>query len=317
MPCLLFASLTLAAAAEPAAAPVVTVTVSLRELDTASYEAVAGGKLYKSLLVRLVDDGLAFVDASSPAGIVVTLRHAAAGPLEIVVTTAKSEHTRSVDLPGGGDGEGELAVLHATLELVRQARAELATPPSESQPPEPAPAVSSPPQPITPPEKPQPMLAVSSHALLTWSDRWGSGLWDVEGGPRWNGVLLLVGGAASVPWGVAGTLRVREWGLFGGARVRLAGAARAHIDGELNVGIWQTRYRYDDGSQAPVSGTRLDPLVVGRVTLVARLSQSWRVGAQAGGLFTLYQQTHRTAAGVLWRSWPLRPLLGIEVSYLR
>ncbi|MEK7705421.1 MAG: hypothetical protein AAB426_10715 [Myxococcota bacterium] len=293
--------LDVAAQATPPA--LVTVTVDVRELDATAYEAIAAGGLYKSLLVRLVEDQLAFVDASAAADITVTLRHRVGGPLEIGVTTAVSRSDRTVPLPARGDEDGQLAVLHAVLEMVREARVALL----------PATAPEPPASAVTP--SPSLLLTASSRALLLWSDRWGSPLWDLAGSTRWHGLDLLVGGVVSAPLGVAAALRVREWGLFGGLRTRHPGPTSwLDLQAELTLGFWQTRYRYTDAAGVSDAGAHLDPLVAGRLTLAAQLSEAWRLGWQAGGIFTLYEHAHRTTQRLLWRSWPLRPFVGLEIS---
>ena len=119
-----------------ASSALTTVSVDMSAIDRATYDSMQASGLYKSLLVRLVGDNLAFVNTGGAADIQVALSRPVGARLRIVVTTKLGSHETVVPYFGARNAEqAQLDVIHATLDLVRQARAALLTPPVLAAPP--------------------------------------------------------------------------------------------------------------------------------------------------------------------------------------
>jgi len=287
----------------PSTAPVVplhTVAVDLSQLDRRSYDSLQASGLFKSLLVRLVEDDLAFVDASDRADIVVRLLHQKRGVLTIVVHTREGTRSRQAEFTQPDDERAHLELIHLALELVREARTDL------------PPASLAPGHVTGTADASRGEIRTQGGAASLWSGRNQGLLAEVEASVRRGIIALDVSVDLHQAFGLPHTLSVWEWGVFIGARTTHSlGVPWLTGFAGLNVGLWQQLYRYADGTSPPEQNSRFDLAGIARIGMEVEVSAWCRLGMQGGTLVTLHDVVHRTQTIVLWEAPHVRPFVGV------
>jgi hypothetical protein len=299
------------------AAPLLSVSVELSGFERGTAADQFVNAAYKGLLVRLVGEGLAFVDTTANADLRVRLRRLP-GAITIDVETAVGASRARLPLAALGEGE-QLRLMHTTLELVRAARAELlkvrdapvvARPPAAG-PPTTAPALRS-----TPPPPSTWTFGARADAGVMVSGRDAGLLTEVSAVARHRAWVLSLVGGLHKPLGLAAELSLLEWGVLAGLAYRVSVSPRFALEPVLAAGLWQHRYRYADASGAADHGSWLDPALAARLQASVRLTPAWRIGLVVGTLVTLHARVHETAAGTLWRGPQLRPTATLALEGL-
>jgi hypothetical protein len=302
---------TIVALGEPSTSSLSTVSVDLRAIDRQDYDAIGASDLYKSLVVRLVGEGLAFVNDGEASDIRVQLARPTPGVLDIAVLTHLGSHRASIPFSTPGTEQQRLAIIHAALGLVRQARVELLTPPQ---------AVAAPPVVDVLP-------AAQVAAPTAWDVGPDAGASMLKSADSW-GLLTHLGAAVRrevfafeaylavhQPAGLPSALDVLEGGAFVGAAVRSSVMVPwLDVEAGLYVGAWHQRFTYRDAAGHTDSGVRWDAAATGQVSLEATVAQRMRLGVHLGGLMNLHERAHRTATELLWRSPQLRPFVGLSAG---
>jgi hypothetical protein len=278
-----------------------TVTVDFSAVDREVLGDSALNTAYKSLLVRLVEDGFSVADPNQGGDIVVRVRRTSGQNLNILVETSAGVRSRKVRFGEGAGEEAEFQLIHAALDLARGAGDELSS------------VVPS----IPPPVVKTRATGARVGGAMMWS---GSSVGIMANGDaelRLGPVCLAAGLVAHQPLGLPSELHLFEWGALAGARLGTRALAPwLVLEAGLGVGFLQERYRYSDASGAQDSGVLNDPLASGSLGAAVELSRGVRVGLDAGTWWTLHARTHDTADRTLWKGPKLRPFVGLRLEYL-
>jgi len=278
-----------------------TVTVDFSAVDREVLGDSALNTAYKSLLVRLVEDGFSVSDPNQGGDIVVRVRRTSEQNLNILVETSAGIRSRKVRFGEGAGEEAEFQLIHAALDLARGARDELST------------VVA----PLPPPVVKTRATGARVGGAMMWSGSSRGIMANGDAELRLGPVCLSAGLVAHQPLGLPRELHVFEWGALAG--VRLGTRALAPwlvLEAGLGVGFLQERYSYSDASGAQDSGVLNDPLASGSLGAAVELGRGVRVGLDAGTWWTLHARTHDTADGILWKGPKLRPFVGLRLEYL-
>jgi hypothetical protein len=256
---------------------------------------------YKSLLVRLAEDGLRVADPNQASDIVVRVRRTSEQNLNILVETSAGTKSRKVRFGEGAGEQGEFQLIQAAVELVRRARDELA-------------AVA--PLALAPVEKTRAVGARLGGALM-WSGSSAGVMANGDAEARLGPLRLTLGLVAHQPFGLPSDLHIFEWGALAGARLGTRALAPwLVLEAGLGGGFVQERYSTSDASGAQDRGALNDPLATGSLGAALELGRGVRFGLDAGAWWTLHARTHTTADGTLWKGAKVRPFVGVCVEYL-
>jgi hypothetical protein len=279
-----------------------TVTVDFTAIDHETLGDSAINTAYKSLLVRLVEEGLSVVDPAQGGDIVVRVTRADPRNLHVFVETAKGKRERKVRFGEDAGEQVEFLLVHVILDLVRGAHAELLAP---------APVA------LPPAEKTRAAGAQVGSAIL-WSGTSAGAMANGDAVVRLGPVRLALGLVVHQPLQLPSGLHLYEWGALAGARAGThALAPWLALQAALAGGFLQERYRYSDGAGNSDRGTLLDPLGMGCLGVTLLVGHGLGIGVDGGTWLTLHERTHRSAGGLLWRGPQVRPFVGLRVEYLR
>jgi len=278
-----------------------TVTVDFSAVDREVRADSALNTVYKSLLVRLVEDGFSVVDPNQGGDIVIRVRRTSEQNLNILVETSAGGRSHKVRFGEGAGEEAEFQLIHAALDLARGARDELSS------------VVPS----IPPPVVKTRATGARIGGAMMWSGSSTGIMANGDAELRLGPVCLSAGIVAHQPLGLPSELHVFEWGALAGARLGTRALAPwLVLEAGLGVGFLQQRYRYSDASGAQDSGVLNDPLASGSLGVAVELGRGVRTGLDAGTWWTLHARTHDTADGTLWKGPKLRPFVGLRLEYL-
>lgn len=280
-----------------------SVALDMRALDRDTFARLEATGLYKSLLVRLVSERFAVVDATETADIVVRFERPNGTSIAITASTSFSVRQTIISLADLESEQARIGIIHATLGLIADIEADLLKPvqvPAVLPIPESSPAL--------------PIVAHAAALALLSGGKVGI-LLAAAASAKWKLWQPTLGMLLHEPLMLPQTLSVTEWGAYAG--VGSSGSVLAPwltLDGVLALGIWQQRFSYADSAGNTGQGSSLDPMLLGRVGLCAILNPRWSVGAYVGGLATLHEHQYRTVTTVLWRAPQLRPFGGFGLT---
>ena len=288
-------------ASSPGLARSFTVTVDFSAVDREVLGDSALNTAYKSLLVRLVEDGFLVADPNQGGDIVIRVRRTSEQNLHILVETSAGVRSRKVRFGEGAGEEAEFQLIHAALDLARGARDELSS--------------------VVPSIPPSVVKTRATGARVGGAMMWSGSSTGImangDGEARLGPLRLTLGLVAHQPLGLPSELHVFEWGALAGARLGTRALAPwLVLEAGLGVGFLQERYRDSDASGAQDSGVLNDPLASGSLGAAVELGRGVRVGLDAGTWWTLHARTHDTADGTLWKRPKLRPFVGLRLEYL-
>lgn len=268
-----------------------TVAIDLRPLDRPTFEALQQAGIYEGVVVRLVHDGVALVDAKERADIVLRMEPGA-GPAEVLVTAsvAAGSRSRRVSIRNLAQEEVRLELIHSSVELVRQVQA------------------------LPRPGAPRLRARVELDGGVLWSAGSPGVLTRLAGGMRVGPGEVDLGLVVHRPLGLSSGLNVIEWGLLAGVSTgELPVGSRGLVAAGLDLGVWQHRWTWSGPSAD--SGSRFDGAALLHGEAALRLGAHWRVGLGAGALFTLHERAHRTPSEQLWKAPRVRPFAGLLVGF--
>jgi hypothetical protein len=292
----------LVGASPTGAAAAHTVTVDFTAIDHETLGDSAINRAYKSLLVRLVEEGLSVADPAQGGDIMVRVTRADPRNLHVFVETAKGKQERKVRFGEDAAEQAEFLLMHATLDLVRSAHAELLAP---------APG-------LPPPASRSRAAGVQVGGAMLWSGTSAGAMASGDAVLNLGPVRLALGLVAHQPLQLPSGLHLYEWGALAGARVGThALAPWLFLEAALAGGFLQERYRYSDAAGNSDAGALLDPLGMGCLGATLLLGHGFGIGLDGGMWLTLHQRTLRSTEGILWRGPQVRPLVGLRLEYLR
>ena len=278
-----------------------TVTVDFSAVDREMRSDSALNAAYKSLLVRLVEDGLRVADPNQVGDIVVRVRRTSEQNLNVLVESSAGTKSRKVRFGDESGEQAEFQLIQAAVELVRGARDELA---------------AATPLALPPDERPRAVGARLGGAVMRSGASTGV-MANGDAEARLGPLRLTLGLVAHQPFGLPSDLHIFEWGALAGARLGThALAPWLVLEAGLGGGFVQERYKTSDASGAQDRGVLHDPLVTGSLGAALELGRGVRIGLDAGAWWTLHARTHTTADGTLWKGAKVRPFVGVCVEYL-
>jgi hypothetical protein len=278
-----------------------TVTVDFTAVDREVLGDSALHTAYKSLLVRLVEDGFSLADPSQGGDIVVRVRRTSEQNLNLLVETSAGIRSRKIRFGEGAGEEAEFQLIHAGLDLARAARDELST--------------------VAPSLPPSVVRTRATGARVGGAMMWSGSSTGVmangEGEARLGPLRLTLGLVAHQPLGLPSELHMFEWGALAGARFGTRALAPwLVLEAGVGVGFLQERYSTSDASGVKDSGVLNDPLASGSLGAAVELGAGMRIGLDAGTWWTLHARTHDSADKTLWKGPKLRPFVGLRLEYL-
>ena len=283
-------------------AQTLTITVDFTAVTREALGDSAINTAYKSLLLRLVEEGLSVVDPAQSGDIAVRVTRANPGNLHVYVETAKGKRERKVRFGEDAGEEAEFQLIHATLDFVHSAREELLAP----TPPVPPPA-----------EKPRAVGAQVGGAIL-WSGTSAGVMASGDAVVRLGPLHLTLGLVAHQPLQLPSELHLFEWGVLAGARIGTRALAPwLALEAALGGGFLQERYRWSDAAGNSDQGALFDAFGTGSLGATLLIGQGLGVGVGGGTWLTLHERTQRSADAMLWRGPHLRPFAGLHLQYLR
>ncbi|MBI5508755.1 MAG: hypothetical protein HY903_08370 [Deltaproteobacteria bacterium] len=291
--------------------PPPTVAIEVRGIDHAAYERLRVGDLYKSLLLRVTQEGLAAVDSGGVAALVLTLSQPEADTLLVVVRSEAGSYEDRVVWRGHGLEDAHLATLHRAITLLREARVHLVAPAVDASPPPPGPAPA-----------PPPVSAFAEGVKLGLGGLWNPGsvsaLVDLQAwlGPRtgwWQGAL---GVTAARALGVDRRLSIFEWEPRAGVGVRAAGD-RASLTAVAGLGLWAHHFAFDDGDGPGDRGKRYDFVVDSSVAGGLRVGAGLALGLELRLVLSRVRRVHedRETGTTLWEATPARLAAALTLAY--
>lgn len=298
-----------------------TISVELDRFEKGTAADLFVNAAYKGLMIRLVGEGLAVVDATANAELRV---HLVRRPAAIEIRVRSAVRTLQAKVPLSALGESDqLRLMHTTLELVRAARAELQARPaaqvtSKRATPASLPTTASTTTRARPlePARTSWSFGARAEAGVMLSSR-NVGLLAEVGAVAHRGawMLGLVGGVHR-PLGIAPDLSLLEWGMRAALGYRASLGARLALEPGVALGFWQHRYDYADATGAADSGSWLGPTAAAHLRLWALLAKKWRVGLLVGTFVMLHARVHETVSRTLWRGPQLRPMTTLTLERL-
>ncbi|MFC1611098.1 hypothetical protein ACFL6C_09070 [Myxococcota bacterium] len=306
-----------------------TVSVDISRVDRKVFDRLGLEGIYKSLLIRLMQEDVAVVDVRREADIALELNLSGREILKISIEAGGLSDAVNLPLVDGQHHNLRYAIIHRSVELFRLARSHLLSTAQRR----------SIPLPVAGPEtteesplessresraKPLPGAGElrQSNASLGLLGTWRSGQQGLfldlstclTGAEHlsWCGSLIL-----HAPLGIdSDDLSILEWGLRGGVswRTPLLGEW-LFWDSLLMAGVWSHHYWFE-GLAATDSGHRLDPAVTVGTGLSFRITPNLEARCAGGVLWTFTDRVHKIGGTKLWRSTEVRGLFGVGLTYL-
>lgn len=274
----------------------VEVAVDRGTLDDAAVNAA-----YKSLLVRLVSDGFAFVDLAGGADLIVRLRDAGPKSVFVVVDSQVGSLRAAVALDPTASEPEQLGLVQTALALARTARDDLMRAKRE-------------PPPVD--ETALWRLGAIADGLVLSSGGGAGAMLDAYGTFGKTPLTFVLGVAGHRPLGLPGELRLIEWaGVFG---LRLGGTLLApwfSTDAGLDAGLCQQRAAYADATGVTGQTALFDLCAMARWRVAVAFVAGWRIGATAGTWLTLHERRYLTTSRPLWTAGKARPFFGLGAQY--
>ncbi len=284
--------LVLANVMSASACPSPTLAVDLSRFEDVSDREV--GELYTSLLVRIVEEHYAVNAPGEASDSTLRLIRSAGGPLRIELVLGSV--IRATTLAAGDATQG-LAIVHASIELLREARR--ARPPC--------------------------LVATDGGAARTTELAVGAAVaGSITLAPRAQVAVELTPGSHvrlaaqlvfAAPLDTPSELSVREAGAAAGLSlvVPLLGGS-ATWDTTAMIGAWFQRHRYTSPAGARDVTNRFDPAMIAETGITVPVHARVSLGASAGVLAVARAYEHLQDGAMLYQTARLRPLAGLSVA---
>jgi hypothetical protein len=275
--------------------------------------------LYRGLLVRIVEEGMAVVGSGSTADISLRLLPSEVPRVHVRVDYGCRQREAELSLAGLAEDAVVLSLLHRSIELLRVAREALAggdVACAEAQAAAPT-AQTETPRPLEAERTARRRFDVSAGVQGTWSPGQHGLVYDLSAdfGPRdgwgWVGDVLFYH-----PLGADARLHIVEWSCQAGVRHRWTiGPSRYRWDNQAMFGYWQHRYAFAEPGGTSDQGTRNDAALTLRTGVLASIAAGGEVGLYAGAIALSEARVHRDGTRTLWKATLVRATMGLSLSY--